>query len=98
MSQRAEFANLAGSNREWVEQHQWPPVAYLKELEDYERKADAHRCKNKRSDAPEVKVAAVDVSAEAVQQSKVIDLVGGVEPRKQQLASAGRTKEKCALM
>jgi len=38
MKQRAEFAQLSAANLKHVEEHQWPPVAYFKELEAYNKK------------------------------------------------------------
>ena len=35
---RKEFSLLTGTNMEHVEEHRWPPVAYLKEIEEYENK------------------------------------------------------------
>ena len=35
---RKEFSLLTGDNKEHVEEHRWPPVAYLKEIEEYEQK------------------------------------------------------------
>jgi len=34
---RSEFKRLDGENLKHVEDHQWPPVSYLKALEDYEK-------------------------------------------------------------
>ena len=37
MSKRAEFKTLEGENKAYVEEHQWPPKAYLEELAAYEK-------------------------------------------------------------
>jgi len=37
MSKRAEFKTLEGENKDYVEEHQWPPKAYLEELAAYEK-------------------------------------------------------------
>lgn len=37
MSKRPEFATLTGDNLKYVEENQWPPVSYLKQLEEYEK-------------------------------------------------------------
>jgi len=37
MKRRPEFENLGPENLAYVTEHQWPPISYLKELEDYER-------------------------------------------------------------
>jgi len=37
MKKRAEFANLKDDNLKYCEENQWPPLSYLKEVEDYER-------------------------------------------------------------
>jgi Rho family protein len=37
MSKRKEFKSLEGKNRKYVEDNQWPPLSYLKQLEDYEK-------------------------------------------------------------
>jgi len=37
MIKRAEFKTLSGKNLDYVEEHQWPPKAYLKELAEYEK-------------------------------------------------------------
>jgi len=37
MSKRKEWKTLEGENKNYVEEHQWPPVSYLKELETYEK-------------------------------------------------------------
>jgi len=37
MSKREEFKLLTGENKKHVEEHQWPPLSYLKELEIYEK-------------------------------------------------------------
>jgi len=47
IKQRPDFVNLTGANLRHVEEHQWPPVSYLKELEAYGRKVgnkDAGKC------------------------------------------------------
>jgi len=38
MKQRAEFAQLSAANLSHVEEHQWPPVSYFRELEAYNKK------------------------------------------------------------
>jgi len=37
MKKRKEFVELVGDNLKHVEEHQWPPISYLKELEEYEK-------------------------------------------------------------
>ena len=37
MSKRSEWANLEGENLKYVEEHRWPPLSYLKEVEAYEK-------------------------------------------------------------
>lgn len=37
MSARSDFKKLSGENKKYVEEHQWPPVTYLRELEAYEK-------------------------------------------------------------
>jgi len=37
MKKRKEFADLGEENTKYVEEHQWPPVSYLKALEEYEK-------------------------------------------------------------
>eukprot|EP01129_Flabellula_baltica_P013675 TRINITY_DN639_c0_g1_i1.p1 TRINITY_DN639_c0_g1~~TRINITY_DN639_c0_g1_i1.p1 ORF type:complete len:692 (-),score=158.54 TRINITY_DN639_c0_g1_i1:21-2096(-) len=37
MSKRPEWAMLEGENLEYIEEHRWPPVSYLEELETYEK-------------------------------------------------------------
>jgi hypothetical protein len=37
MSKRKEFKKLEGNNKKYVEDNQWPPLSYLKELEAYEK-------------------------------------------------------------
>jgi len=37
MIKRAEWSKLKGANIKYVEDNQWPPLSYLKELEKYER-------------------------------------------------------------
>ncbi|XP_066295877.1 rho-related protein racA-like [Branchiostoma lanceolatum] len=36
ISKRPEFSLLQGENLEHVEEHRWPPVSYLKQVEEYE--------------------------------------------------------------
>jgi Rho family protein len=36
-TRRPEFKLLQGDNLLYVEEHQWPPVSYLKEIEEYEK-------------------------------------------------------------
>jgi len=36
ISKRPEFRKLEGENLNYIETHRWPPVSYLKELEEYE--------------------------------------------------------------
>jgi len=38
MKQRAEFSQLSAANLKHVEDHQWPPVSYFRELEAYNKK------------------------------------------------------------
>lgn len=42
MSKRKEFKKLEGKNKAYVEEHQWPPVSYLKDLEAYEKATGKH--------------------------------------------------------
>ncbi|XP_021345146.1 rho-related protein racA-like [Mizuhopecten yessoensis] len=35
---RAEFSLLKGDNKTYIEENQWPPVSYLREVEEYEKK------------------------------------------------------------
>ncbi|OWF34480.1 Rho-related protein racA [Mizuhopecten yessoensis] len=35
---RAEFSSLKGDNNTYIEENQWPPLAYLREIEEYEKK------------------------------------------------------------
>jgi len=37
MKKRKEWETLEGENLSYVEEHQWPPVSYLKELEAFEK-------------------------------------------------------------
>ena len=37
MESRKEFSALEGENRTYVEEHRWPPLAYLQEVEEYEQ-------------------------------------------------------------
>eukprot|EP01126_Amoeba_proteus_P054190 TRINITY_DN6652_c0_g1_i11.p1 TRINITY_DN6652_c0_g1~~TRINITY_DN6652_c0_g1_i11.p1 ORF type:complete len:632 (-),score=135.07 TRINITY_DN6652_c0_g1_i11:348-2243(-) len=37
MSARPDFKNLKGENLKYVEENQWPPLSYLRELEAYEK-------------------------------------------------------------
>lgn len=37
MKKRKEFVELEGENLKYVEDHQWPPLDYLKALEEYEK-------------------------------------------------------------
>lgn len=37
MKKRKEFENVQGENLRYVEEHQWPPLSYLKALEEYEK-------------------------------------------------------------
>ena len=34
---RAEFADLTSQHRKHVTEHRWPPVTYLKEVEEFEK-------------------------------------------------------------
>ena len=34
---RKEFSLLQGAHKEYVEEHRWPPVSYIKEVEEYEK-------------------------------------------------------------
>jgi hypothetical protein len=38
---REEFAMLKDENLKHVEEHQWPPISYLKDLETYEKEMKA---------------------------------------------------------
>eukprot|EP00727_Mastigamoeba_balamuthi_P014118 m51a1_g9329 putative ras subfamily protein (768) ;mRNA; r:12553-15505 len=37
VSQRKDFAKLSGANRSYIEENQWPPKSYLKQVEEYEK-------------------------------------------------------------
>ncbi|KAJ8306845.1 hypothetical protein KUTeg_014929 [Tegillarca granosa] len=37
---RQEFKQLLGKNKEHVEEHRWPPLSYIKEVEEYEAKLE----------------------------------------------------------
>jgi Rho family protein len=37
---RPEYPLLAGENLEFVEKHQWPPLSYLKAVEEYKKETD----------------------------------------------------------
>jgi len=37
MKKRKEFSELKDENLRYLEEHQWPPISYLKELEEYEK-------------------------------------------------------------
>eukprot|EP01130_Rhizamoeba_saxonica_P016412 TRINITY_DN7581_c0_g1_i1.p1 TRINITY_DN7581_c0_g1~~TRINITY_DN7581_c0_g1_i1.p1 ORF type:complete len:678 (+),score=138.23 TRINITY_DN7581_c0_g1_i1:112-2145(+) len=37
MKKRPEFEELEGENLEYVNEHRWPPLSYMKELEEYEK-------------------------------------------------------------
>ncbi|KAJ5068650.1 hypothetical protein M0811_02593 [Anaeramoeba ignava] len=37
MSQRDEWKNLKGNNLDYIEKNRWPPLKYLKEVEEYEK-------------------------------------------------------------
>lgn len=37
MKGRPEFEHLVGENLKYIEEHQWPPVSYLKKLEEFEK-------------------------------------------------------------
>jgi len=41
MKNRPEWNKLTGSNLKYVEDNQWPPVSYLKQLEKYEKEKEA---------------------------------------------------------
>lgn len=34
------FSLLEGENKEYVEEHRWPPLSYFKELEEYQNKIE----------------------------------------------------------
>ena len=40
--QREEFGKLVDSNLEYVTENQWPPVSYIKGVEEYEKKMKEH--------------------------------------------------------
>jgi len=48
MIKRPEWKSIEGENRKFMDEHQWPPVSYLKELEIYEKatggKSDDKQC------------------------------------------------------
>ncbi|KAH3743763.1 rac gtpase [Pelomyxa schiedti] len=37
ISQRSDFAKLSSANKHYIDENQWPPKSYLKEVEDYEK-------------------------------------------------------------
>lgn len=37
MKKRKEFSEIVGDNLKYIEEHQWPPISYLKDLEEYEK-------------------------------------------------------------
>ncbi|KAL3869767.1 hypothetical protein ACJMK2_042404 [Sinanodonta woodiana] len=41
---RPEFYLLEGANKEYVEENRWPPLSYLKELEEYEKLVGKKGC------------------------------------------------------
>jgi len=49
MKNRAEYKNLSSENRTHVEDNQWPPVSYLKQLEEYEKSTGKKRSDDKCS-------------------------------------------------
>jgi len=49
MKKRSEWSSLAGENLKYIEEHQWPPVSYLKQLEEYESKMKASGAGNKEN-------------------------------------------------
>ncbi len=44
-SKRSEFSELKGSNKTYVEQHQWPPKSYFKALDEYQKQLEAYNKK-----------------------------------------------------
>lgn len=36
--QRKEFSQLTGENKRHVEENRWPPLSYLKEVDEYNKK------------------------------------------------------------
>ena len=42
-----EFDLVQGENKEYVNEHRWPPLSYLKELEEYEKKAGSSKLTSK---------------------------------------------------
>jgi len=44
MKKREEFKMLKGENLKYVEENQWPPVSYLKELEEFEKTKGGENC------------------------------------------------------
>lgn len=43
MKKRAEFKTLTEENLKYVEENQWPPISYLKELEIYEKSLEGRQ-------------------------------------------------------
>lgn len=41
------FSLLQDENKEYVEEHRWPPLSYLKELEEYQNKINIGETKDK---------------------------------------------------
>ena len=42
-----EFGLVQGENREYVSEHRWPPLSYLKALEEFEKKARPSKLNSK---------------------------------------------------
>jgi hypothetical protein len=43
MRKREEWSKLTGKNLEFMETNQWPPLSYLKELKEYEKKVGTEK-------------------------------------------------------
>ena len=43
---REDFPQLKGDNKDYIEGNRWPPLSYLKEVDDYEKlvKKDGDKC------------------------------------------------------
>ncbi|KAG2378458.1 hypothetical protein C9374_008097 [Naegleria lovaniensis] len=50
MKARKEWTLLTGSNKQYVEEHKWPPDSYFKEVEKYQAAMEKYLKKKKKSD------------------------------------------------
>eukprot|EP01127_Copromyxa_protea_P013061 TRINITY_DN3470_c0_g1_i1.p1 TRINITY_DN3470_c0_g1~~TRINITY_DN3470_c0_g1_i1.p1 ORF type:complete len:592 (-),score=112.57 TRINITY_DN3470_c0_g1_i1:19-1794(-) len=49
MSKRDDFNKLSGKNRDYVKENQWPPLSYLKELDEYNKATEAEEGKKEET-------------------------------------------------